>query len=112
MSNDLEQQVRAFLDDQIFRAFWEAADHYKDRDLVIFFNESSENPLDIFPRKSLLSVPCLPQSLRESIQRPASEAGILLRGAETSFWFYVMFSDGEGACVAVNAKPIAPGGTA
>lgn len=112
MTTALEARVRALINDRIFKAFWEAAEHFGDRDLVVFFDESDVEPLSVLPRKSMLDAPALPRVFRNKIQRHAGEAAVHLRGAETAFWLMVMFADGEGTCLAVNAKPLAPGGTA
>lgn len=108
----LEARVRALVDDRLFQAFWDAAKHFGTRDLVLFFDDSEAEPLNISPRESLLGEAGLPESLRKNIQKPASEAAIHLKGADATFWLVAMFSDGQGATLAINATPLAPGGNA
>jgi hypothetical protein len=108
----VEDRVRALVDDRLFKAFWEGAAHFGTRDLVMFFDESDEEPVNISPRLPLLAEAGLPENLRSKIQKPASEAAVQLKGADTAFWLMAMFADGKAACVAINAKPLARGGTA
>lgn len=40
------------------------------------------------------------------------DAAAHLKNSDTAFWLIAMFADGESACVAVNAKLLAPSGNA
>jgi hypothetical protein len=107
----IEDRVHALVDNRLFKAFWDAATHFGTNDLVLYFDETEDEPLSVLPRKKLASGPNLPESLRK-IQKHPNEAAKQLTAADTAFWFVVKFADGEGACLAINAKSVAPGGSA
>jgi hypothetical protein len=108
----LEMRVRALIDDQLFRAYWDASEHFKTRDLVLVFNAEESDPLSCFARAKLVADPGLPESVRAKLCKPARGAAGKLKNSETAFWLFAIFSDDENACVAVRAKPLAAGGHA
>lgn len=109
----LESRVQALIDDRLFAAYWDAATHYETKDLVLIFNaEEQVDPVTAAQRLELLAAPGIPEALRVPLQKPASEAAKVLTSSDAFFWLVAIFPDEEMACVAVNAKPIAPGGSA
>ena len=112
-STSLETRVRALINDQLFRAYWDASAHFKTRDLVLVFNPDEESePVSCFRRDKLLGDPGLPESVRAKLRKPARDAAGQLKDSDTAFWLFAIFSDDEMACVAVKAKSVAPGGHA
>lgn len=112
-TDPLESRVRRLVDDRLFRAFWDGAAHFGTRDLVLFFDESVEvDPVDILPRERVAGDPKIPRRIQEKLSKPAVDTATKLTASDTAFWLVVFFSDGESAIVAINAKPIAPGGHA
>jgi hypothetical protein len=109
----LESRVNALVDDRLFKAFWDAVAHFKTNDLVLFFDESKEvDPVTAHVRDKLITAADAPESLRKKLNKPARDAAIRLTASETAFWLVVMFTDGEMASVAINAKLVGPGGNA
>lgn len=111
--SELEERVHDLIDDRLFKAFWDAATHFKTTDLVVVFDDSlEEDPVSIFMREKLINSSEIPVTLRAKLNKPAREAEFQMSASETAFWFVPMFRDGEMACVAINAKRINAGGTA
>jgi hypothetical protein len=109
----LEARIQSMVDDHVFQTFWDAAAHFKTDDLVVFLNESQPaEPLTVQPRITVVDSEDLPDAFRIKLRRPPRDAAVRLRDSDASFWFVVNFSDGQAACAAINAKPLAPGGTA
>jgi hypothetical protein len=109
----LESRVQALIDDRLFVAYWDAVTHYETKDLVLIFNgEDQSEPLTVAQRVELLGAPGIPEALQATLQKPASEAAKVQHGSDAFFWLVAIFPDEEMACVAVNAKPIAPGRSA
>lgn len=109
----LEARIKNLVDERLFQAFWSAVAHFKSKDLVLVFNEEERmDPISCFKREAFCVDPELPEWLRTKLSRPARDAAVKLKNSDTSFWFVAMFADGEGGCVAVSAKPLAPGGHA
>ena len=110
---ELESRVCSLVDERLFRMFWDGVAHFKTTDLVLFFDETEEvDPVTIFPREKMLSEDNVPASLKTKLHKPARDAAVHLTGSDTAFWFVAMFAQGGMACVAINAKPIAPAGHA
>ena len=109
----LESRVSALIDDRLFTAYWDAVRHFNTKDLVLFFNEEEQaDPVSALPRERVRTAANFPERFRSKFQRPASAAVAQLISSDASFWLMAMFADGEGVCVAVNGKAIAPGGNA
>jgi hypothetical protein len=109
----VESRIQSFVDDHVFKTFWEAAAHFKTDDLVVFINEGHPSePLTVSPRIDVCEQADLPDSFKTKLRRPSREAALRLRDSDASFWLVANFADGQAACAAINAKPLAPGGTA
>lgn len=110
---DLELRVRSLVDERLFKAFWDGVSHFGTKDLVLFFDESVEvDPVNVLPRERMLGESNIPMALQIKLSKPAVDAAIHLTASDTAFWLIVLFADGNMASVAINAKPIAPGGHA
>jgi hypothetical protein len=109
----LEARIKSLVDDRLFQVFWDAVAHFKSKDLVLVFNEDElVDPVTCFDRRSFCNDPEFPEWLLTKLSNPARDVAVELKNSDTSFWFVVMFADGEGGCVAVSAKPLMPGGNA
>ena len=109
---DLESRAKALVDDKLIRAYWEAVEHYKTRDLVLIYAVGdSRYPVRVFAREELLSS-TLPSDIKAKVANPASEAASRASSGDVTFWLLAIFSDEEAACLAVTAKLLAPGGRA
>lgn len=107
---DLESRAKALVDDKLIRAYWEAVEHYKTRDLVLMYAVGdSRYPVRAFAREELLSS-SLPADIKAKVADPATPAGTDASGGEATFWLLAVFSDEEAVCLAVKAKLLAPGG--
>ena len=113
ISDRLELRVRQFVDGRLFKVFWDGVAHFGTKDLVVFFDESVKvDPVSILPRERVAGDPNIPARLQAKLKKPAVDAATMLTASDTAFWLIVHFCDGQSAVVAVNAKPIAPGGNA
>jgi hypothetical protein len=109
---DLESRAKALVDDKLIRAYWEAVEHYKTRDLVLIYAVGdTRHPVRAFVREELLSS-TLPSDIKAKVAKPASAATSRPASSDATFWLLAIFSDEEAACLAVNAKLLAPGGRA
>ncbi|HEY8360664.1 MAG TPA: hypothetical protein VIL30_24675, partial [Ramlibacter sp.] len=103
---------KALVDDKLIRAYWEAVDHYKTRDLVLLYAAGdSKYPVRAFVREELLAS-TLPSDIKARMVNPASDASTRPASTDATFWLLAIFSDEEAACLAVNAMLLAPGGRA
>jgi len=108
-----DPRIKALIDERLFKAFWDGVQHFGTKDLVLFFDlTEAEDPVTILPRDRMANEKTLSASFKEKITKPARDAAFQLSVGETAFWLVVHYADGDGACVAINAKPIAPGGNA
>ena len=109
---DLETRAKALVDDKLFRAYWEAVEHYKTRDLVLIYAVGDARyPVRAFVRDELLAS-SFPADLKAKVAAPACDASSRPASSDATFWLLAIFSDEEAACLAVNAKLMAPGGRA
>jgi hypothetical protein len=109
---DLESRAKALVDDKLIRAYWEAVEHYGSRDLVLIYAVGDTRyPVRAFVREELLSS-TLPEDIKAKVAAPASDASPRPADSDATFWLLALFSDEEAACLAVNAKLMAPGGRA
>jgi hypothetical protein len=109
---DLESRARALVDDKLIRAYWEAVEHYKTRDLVLLYAVgNSRYPVRAFVREELLSS-TLPADIKAIVANAASAATGRPGSTDATFWLLAIFSDEEATCLAVNAKLLASGGRA
>jgi glutamate synthase domain-containing protein 2 len=112
-NEELESRIHSLVDERLFRVFWDGVAHFKTNDLVLFFDETEEvDPVTIFSREKMLSEDNVPASLRTKLNKPARGADLDLTSSDTAFWLVAIFAQGGMACVAISAKPIAPGGQA
>lgn len=110
--SNLETRARALVDDKLIRAYWEAVEHYKTKDLVLIYAVGdAQYPVRAFVREELLSS-SLPADLKAKVAEPASSTSSRPAGTDATFWLLALFSDDEAVCLAVNAKLMAPGGRA
>lgn len=105
---DLESRARALVGDKLIRAYWEAVEHYRTRDLVlIYVVGDAQYPVRAFAREELLSS-TLPEDIKSKIAAAASDAAADASppsdSADATFWLLAIFSDEEAACLAVHAK--------
>ena len=107
---DLEGRAKALVDDKLIRAYWEAVQHYKTRDLVLMYAAGDARyPVRAFVREELLSS-TLPEDIKAKVAEAASSASSRPASSDATFWLLALFSDEEAVCLAVNAKLMAPGG--
>ena len=86
---------------------------FKTDDLVVFINEGHPSEaVTVSPRISVCESADLPEKFKVKLRRPSRDAAVRLRDSDASFWLVANFADGQAACAAINAKPLAPGGTA
>ena len=110
--SDLDTRAKALVNDKLIRAYWEAVEHYKTRDLVLLYAVGdAKYPVRAFVREELLSS-SLPEDIKARVATPASDASKSAGGGDATFWLLAIFSDEEAACLPVNAKLMAPGGRA
>jgi hypothetical protein len=113
MPDTLPASVKELIDERIFNFAQAAQRHYKTNDLVVFLDLSKDRPeLEAIPRERLAASSDVPDAVRVKVAQPASNLASVLGAPTQSFWFFVSFESGEGACVAINASMLAPGGTA
>ena len=105
----LESRVSALVDDDLFRAFWDAVDFFKTKDLVLFYNTNkTEDPVTVYEREKFLASPGIPASLKNKFERPAAETSTDFKNSDAVFWLLVAFKGGEVVSAAINANLIAP----
>jgi hypothetical protein len=110
---ELESRVHSLVDERLFRAFWNGVTYFKTNDLVLFFEENEKvDPVSIFAREKLVNADNVPPSPKKKLNRPARDAAVHLTDSDTAFWLVVLLAQGDTVCLAINAKPIAPGGQA
>lgn len=104
---NLEQRIQALIDERLFIAFWAAVDHFKNTDLVLYFDVSeSVDPVTVYVREKLIVGDDVPEEFRNKFHKPAKETAKILKGSATAFWLVASFPDGEMGCVAVIAEPM------
>lgn len=113
MNEAIPATINELIDERVFTFAQAAQKHYKTNDLVVFLDLSDDKPqLEAILREKLATSPDVPAAFRKKITRPASALAAALGSPTQSFWFFVVFESGEGACVAINASMLAPGGRA
>lgn len=104
----LESRIQALVDDDLFRAFWDAVDFYKTNDLVLFYNTNkTEDPVTVYVREKFLTSPGIPASLKSKFEVPAMETSSSFKNSEGAFWLLAAFKGGEVASAAINANRVA-----
>ena len=110
--SDLDTRAKALVNDKLIRAYWEAVEHYKTRDLVLIYAVGDATyPVRAFVREELLSS-TFPADLKAKVANPASDSSSRPAGSDATFWLLAIFSDEEAVCLPVNATLLAPGGRA
>lgn len=113
MDESIPEALKELIDERVINFAQAAQNHYKTNDLVVFLDLSDEQPqLEAIQRDKLASSPDVPDSFRRKFSKPASTLAAVLGSPTQSFWFFVIFESGEGACAAINASMLAPGGHA
>lgn len=109
----LEKRVQDLIDDRLISYFWNAVEHFKTTDLVLYFDTSEPvYPVSAYSREKLIASEDAPISIRDKICKPAIDAAILLKNSPTAFWLIASFPDGEMCCAAVIAERIVGSGSA
>jgi hypothetical protein len=113
MNNDIPPRLAVVLTPDVMNFAESARTHYQTDDLVVILDLSErEAELQAVTRSSMAQSPAISPGMRAKLSRPAAEVAVQLRAPRASFWFFVMYSDDEMDCAAVNASMLAPGGTA
>ncbi|MNR47208.1 hypothetical protein D3C85_1662780 [compost metagenome] len=101
------------IDDRVFAFAQGAQRHFGTNDLMVLLDLREAAPeLEALPRQRLADADELPLDVRLQLSRPASDLLELLGSPEQSFWFLVIFEDGDFEYRAVNASLLGSGGTA
>lgn len=104
MSTPLPPRIAEILDERVFAFAQGAQRHFKTNDLVVLLDFREAKPaLEAVDRKRLVEAEELPLDLRLQLSRPASALEEVLGSIEQSFWFVVIFEDGDFDYGAVNA---------
>jgi hypothetical protein len=113
MSQTIPPRLRELIDDQVVTFVQSAQRHHKTDDLVILLDLSETNAeLQAIPRQRMVGSSEVPERIRQKLSVPASKAAQVLVAPGLSFWFFVIYQDGDADCVAINASMLAPGGSA
>lgn len=106
-----DERLRELIDERLFAAFWDAANHFKTADLVLYFDTLAEgNPIQAFVRETMLENDP-PEALKSKIRKPAKDAAQILRQTEVAFWLVVSFPE-DMVIASVVASRIKGGGSA
>lgn len=100
------------IDDRVFAFAQGAQRHFGTNDLMVLLDLREAAPeLEAVPRQRLAEAQELPLDVRVQLSRPASDLKELLGSPEQSFWFLVIFEDGDFEYQAVNASLMGSDGT-
>jgi len=104
MSTPLPPRIAEIIDARVFAFAQGAQRHFKTNDLVVLLDFREAKPaLEAVDRKRLVEAEELPLDVRLQLSQPASALEQVLGSAEQSFWFVVIFEDGDFEYGAVNA---------
>jgi hypothetical protein len=104
MSTPLPPRIAEILDERVFAFAQGAQRHFKTNDLVVLLDFREAKPaLEAVDRKRLVEAEELPLDLRLQLSQSASALEEVLGSIEQSFWFVVIFEDGDFDYGAVNA---------
>lgn len=91
--NDLQakEKLAQYLTDDLYENYWQAVEHFKSRDLVLFIDSNED--LMIFDRKELLADESFPEFVKAKIADPAlgTGAGVIFGAA---FWLIIELEEG------------------
>lgn len=101
-------RLAEIIDQRVFTFAQGAQRHFGTNDLVVLLDFREATPaLEAVPRKRLADAEELPLDLRLKLSEPASVLKEVLGTPEQSFWFLVIFEDGDFEYGAVNAAMLA-----
>ncbi|WP_159918239.1 hypothetical protein [Pantoea sp. 18069] len=110
MSTPLSPRLTEIIDERVFAFAQGAQRHFKTNDLVVLLDFREAAPaLEAVARKRLADAQELPLDVRLQLSQPASFLHEVLGTAEQSFWFLVIFEDGDFEYGAINASMMAAG---
>lgn len=110
MSTPLPPRIAEIIDARVFAFAQGAQRHFKTNDLVVLLDFREAKPaLEAVDRKRLVEAEELPLDVRLQLSQPASALEEVLGSAEQSFWFVVIFEDGDFEYGAVNAAMLDAG---
>lgn len=113
LSMAISPRLMELVDERVFTFAQGAQRHFGTNDLMVLLDFREEvAELEAIPRQRLADAEELPLALRLKFARPASDIKQVLGAPDQSFWFLVIFEDGDFECGAMNASLLAPGGTA
>ena len=99
----INDRIWEVVDARMLEACARAAEHFRTRDLVIFYDETAgEAPkVTALPREHVLKDPQAPAFLRGKIDRSAADASSPMGPDYLSFWLVYFCADGDsGMCLA------------
>lgn len=104
MNPPIPDRIQELLDARVTDFAQAAQRHFKTNDLVVVLDFREDTPaLEAVARQSLAAAHELALDLKLQLSRPASELKEDHGSPEQSFWFLVIFEDGDAECGAVNA---------
>lgn len=110
MSIPLPPRIAEIIDARVFAFAQGAQRHFKTNDLVVLLDFREAKPaLEAVDRKRLVEAEELPLDVRLQLSQPASALEAELGSAAQSFWFLVIFEDGDFEYGAVNAAMLDAG---
>ncbi|MBS7779878.1 hypothetical protein [Acidovorax sp. CCYZU-2555] len=110
MSTPLPSRIAEIIDARVFTFAQGAQRHFATNDLVVLLDFREAKPaLEAAPRKRLAEAEELPLDVRLQLSQPASALLDELGSPEQSFWFLVVFEDGDFEYGAVNAAMLDAG---
>lgn len=110
MSSPSSPRLAEIIDERVFGFAQGAQKHFGTNDLVVLLDFREPEPaLEAIPRKRLAEAEELPLDVRLQLSQPASALQEVLGSAQQSFWFVVIFEDGDFEHGAVNASMLAAG---
>lgn len=105
MSTPLPPRLEEILDARVFDFAQGVQRHFGTNDLVVLLDFREAKPaLEAIPRKRLADAEELPLDVRLQLSQPAARLLEVLGDVEQSFWFLVIFEDGDFEYGAVNAS--------
>lgn len=104
MSTPSSPRLMEIIDERVFAFAQGAQRHFGTNDLVVLLDLREAAPeLEALPRQRLAEADELPLDVRLKLSQPAADLKQVLGTPEQSFWFIVIFEDGDFEFQAVNA---------
>jgi hypothetical protein len=108
MSTPPSPRLAEIIDERVFQFAQGVQRHYGTNDLVVLLDFREAKPaLEAIPRQRLAEAEELPLDLRLQLSQSAGTLLEVPGAAEQSFWFLVIFEDGDFEHGAVNASMLA-----